>query len=222
MGNILVESIAFQEHEDWKKDITSLLDNQPIWQNVKDAELENKLNDMLNGEVSFVPSIYRNDNGKWEVDIAHAYYSQLPDDLKRAYCGLAEKALYHVENLGKGLSSNNRVRRCYENALKMLSAKSKTFEGEIGELLKAVTESQQKRQNVVYRCENQYIFTKFDNIDTIYAKIYGMSKEDRQKYECLLFHHQAEENFDEILHRGKRVTPFYLHNDKYKDSTEKE
>lgn len=63
MENILVESIAFQEHEDWKKDITSLLDNQPIWQDVKDAELENKLNDMLNGEVSFVPSIYRNDNG---------------------------------------------------------------------------------------------------------------------------------------------------------------
>ena len=73
MENKLIKYVAFAEYEDWKKDLVSLLGDEPTWMEIKDDELISKLEKMLDED--FMPSVYRIYNGKWEVDAVHAYYN---------------------------------------------------------------------------------------------------------------------------------------------------
>ncbi len=221
MDNKLLENIAFQEHEDWKKDILSLLNNEPRWFPVKDANLVAKLDEQDSGEVPFVPSVYRKNNGEWEVDVLHANFYQLPKEYKETCLGLAERAVYILQNFGKGLSKDNRLNRCYKNALTMLSATEKQFEGNLEDLVKEFLGEKAKGNNFVYKIDGAYIFTKFDNPSTIYAKIYGMShkdKHDLEDYYAINNSHQMREldrgsqlSIEEIMARGEQVIPQILH-----------
>lgn len=223
MDNKLLENIAFQEHEDWKRDILSILNNEPRWFIIRDVNLAAKLDEQDSGEVPFVPSVYRKNNGEWEADLLHANFYQLPREYKGTCLGLAEKAIYILQNFGKGLSKDNRLNRCYKNALIMLGATEKQFEGNIEDFVKEFLMEKTKGNNVVYKIDGAYIFTKFDNPSTIYAKIYGMSQKDKcelEDYYAINNSHQMRDldrgsqlSIEDIMARGEQVIPQAYHED---------
>ncbi len=55
MENKLIKYVAFAEYEDWKKDLVSLLGDEPTWMEIKDDELISKLEKMLDED--FMPSV---------------------------------------------------------------------------------------------------------------------------------------------------------------------
>lgn len=218
MNNILIENVAFADYEDWKRDTIGLLGDHRVWEKVEDQKLEQKLDSL--SEEEFIPSVYRKaGDGKWEVDILHAYFSQLPERLQREHYNFAEKAIFHVEQFGKGLSRSYRVNKCFSNAQTMLSAMKAPFEGEFEMLLQKFNEEKASKRNFVFSYKNAQLFTRLDDENTIYGKVYGMTKTDYEEYkEACLFNRQREyrnalrgDKLDNIVARGEKVIPQHLH-----------
>lgn len=221
MNNKLLENVAFQEYEEWKRDILSILSDEPRWMGITDTNLIAKLDKAESEDVPFIASVYRKNNGQWEVDVLHANFYELPREYKGECLGIAERAITIIQNFGKGLSRDNRINRCYKNALTMINATDKQFDGDLEEFIKDfMTE---KGSNIVYRLENAYIFTRFDTIDTIYAKIFGLSQKDKldlEDYHAINNSRQLRElkrtrqfDINEIISRGEKVIPKYLHSE---------
>lgn len=222
MNNKLLENIAFQEFEDWKSDLSKILSDEPRWFTITDENLIAKLEAQDSGEVPFVPSVYRKDNGNWEVDVAHANFFQLPYGYKKDFLAFANRAIYIIQNFGKGLSKGNRINRCYKNALTMLSATEKQFEGDIEDFVKQFLSDKAKGDNIVYKIDDSYIFTKLDTLQAVYAKIYKMSQQDKKELEdyYAIDNYYQIKHFDsskvsveEIIARGEKVIPPILHED---------
>ena len=142
MENKLIKYVAFAEYEDWKKDLVSLLGDEPTWMEIKDDELISKLEKMLDED--FMPSVYRIYNGKWEVDAIHAYYNQLPKELQKESYGFADKAVYQIENLNK-VSRDRRVVRCLKYAQAIVNALPVACDGDFERLIKHINYDKQQR-----------------------------------------------------------------------------
>ncbi len=223
MDNKLLENIAFQEHEEWKRDILAILNDEPRWFVVKDANSVASLDAQFGSKTAFVPSVYRKVNDNWEVDVLHANYYQLPGDYKETCLGIAEKAVSVLQNFGEGLGRDERIVRCYKNALTMLNATDKQFEGSLADFIKDFRKEQAEGNNVFYRLNDACVFTKFDTVETIYAKVYGMSQKDKAKYDKFYasnsvnrkkrLQENGEISIEEIIARGKKVIPQSLHSE---------
>ncbi len=208
MKNYLLENVAFQEYEDWKQGLREILDNEPIWESIQDKKLIKELDNMLESELQFIPLIYRFNEGQWEVDVKHAFFNQLPSEAKKTSLEIAEKAIYHMFNFGQGLSRDNRVNRCYKNALTMLNAHIKEFEGTFKQFLKEFNDEQQKENNIAFKIKDRIFFTRIDNLDTIYAKYYGMSKQDKKELEeCYVYNNLREmRNCEKEIDKTKLIS----------------
>lgn len=208
MRNYLLENVAFQEYEDWKQGLREILDDEPIWEPIQDKKLIKELDNMLESELQFIPLIYRFHEGKWEVDEKHAFFNQLPSEVKKTSLEIAEKAIYHMFNFGQGLSRDNRVNRCYKNALTMINAHIKKFEGTFKQFLKEFNDEQQKGNNVAFKIKDRIFFTRIDNLDTIYAKYYGMSKQDKKELEeCYVYNNLREmRNCEKEIDKTKLIS----------------
>ena len=220
MGNKLIKYVAFAEYEDWKKDLVALLGDDPIWVEIKDNELISKLEKMLDED--FMPSVYRIYNGKWEVDALHAYYSQLPKELQKESYDLADKSVYQIENLNKA-SRDRRVVRCLKYAQAIINALPVAFDGDFEKLIKFVNYDKQQRYRKlrVYNFNGALVYGGLDSEETTYAKVFGMSKEDKKDYDELKSIKEAKEriklkengslDYESIVVRGEKVIPSYLH-----------
>lgn len=220
MGNKLIKYVAFAEYEDWKKDLVALLGDDPIWVEIKDNELISKLEKMLDED--FMSSVYRIYNGKWEVDALHAYYSQLPKELQKESYDLADKSVYQIENLNKA-SRDRRVVRCLKYAQAIVNALPVAFDGDFEKLIKFVNYDKQQRYRKlrVYNFNGALVYGGLDSEETTYAKVFGMSKEDKKDYDELKSIKEAKERrklkeeghlgLEAIVERGEKAISPYLH-----------
>ena len=220
MENKLIKYVAFAEYEDWKKDLVSLLGDEPTWMEIKDDELISKLEKMLDED--FMPSVYRIYNGQWEVDAIHAYYNQLPKELQKESYGFADKAVYQIENLNK-VSRDRRVLRCLKYAQAIVNALPVACDGDFERLIKHINYDKQQRYRKLraYNFNGALVYGGLDSEETTYAKVFGMSKEDKQYYDELKSIKEAKEriklkenvslDYESIVVRGEKVIPSYLH-----------
>lgn len=220
MENKLIKYVAFAEYKDWKKDLVSLLGDEPTWMEIKDDELISKLEKMLDED--FMPSVYRIYNGKWEVDAIHAYYNQLPKELQKESYGFADKAVYQIENLNK-VSRDRRVVRCLKYAQAIVNALPVACDGDFERLIKHINYDKQQRYRKLraYNFNGALVYGGLDSEETTYAKVFGMSKEDKQYYDELKSIKEAKEriklkengslDYESIVVRGEKVIPPYLH-----------
>lgn len=220
MENKLIKYVAFAEYEDWKKDLVSLLGDEPTWMEIKDDELISKLEKMLDED--FMPSVYRIYNGQWEVDAIHAYYNQLPKELQKESYGFADKAVYQIENLNK-VSRDRRVVRCLKYAQAIVNALPVACDGDFERLIKHINYDKQQRYRKLraYNFNGALVYGGLDSEETTYAKVFGMSKEDKQYYDELKSIKEAKEriklkenvslDYESIVVRGEKVIPSYLH-----------
>ena len=220
MENKLIKYVAFAEYEDWKKDLVSLLGDEPTWMEIKDNELISKLEKMLDED--FMPSVYRIYNGKWEVDAIHAYYNQLPKELQKESYGFADKAVYQIENLNK-VSRDRRVVRCLKYAQAIVNALPVACDGDFERLIKHINYDKQQRYRKLraYNFNGALVYGGLDSEETAYAKVFGMSKEDKKDYDELKSIKEAKEriklkengslDYESIVVRGEKVIPPYLH-----------
>lgn len=203
-----------------EKDLVSLLGDEPTWMEIKDNELISKLEKMLAED--FMPSVYRIYNGKWEVDAIHAYYNQLPKELQKESYGFADKAVYQIENLNK-VSRDRRVVRCLKYAQAIVNALPVACDGDFERLIKHINYDKQQRYRKLraYNFNGALVYGGLDSEETTYAKVFGMSKEDKQYYDELKSIKEAKEriklkengslDYESIVVRGEKVIPPYLH-----------
>lgn len=187
---------------------------------IKDDELISKLEKMLDED--FMPSVYRIYNGKWEVDAIHAYYNQLPKELQKESYGFADKAVYQIENLNK-VSRDRRVVRCLKYAQAIVNALPVACDGDFERLIKHINYDKQQRYRKLraYNFNGALVYGGLDSEETAYAKVFGMSKEDKQYYDELKSIKEAKEriklkengslDYESIVVRGEKVIPPYLH-----------
>ena len=90
-----IEDLAFALHEEWRKTrLKSDGSYEPSWKDINDDMFIYSFKDS-----EFLPSYLRkNENGKWQIDIANACYSQLSEDLQADNQAVAEVIANIIES----------------------------------------------------------------------------------------------------------------------------